>query len=252
MKYFLAAFLVALIALGAAATQTTFFIVNSIPVEVQIMNNGSIENVLQQNVSLLISKNSQIYKDKTIWSVSLGKLHDVVAQEPWVQSVRISRTLPNEVKIVVEPKRAVAMLLVPKAKETNPELKALTADGSVLKLPNQTAALDVPIARGQNFSGETPAAVEARKGLIEFIDSLPRDGSLSTKNVAEITYVKNEGYSLSLIPTRSTVLLGAEKIQTKVTRVSQVLDYLTAHQLRGRVIDASFSKKVLVRLRKDP
>lgn len=252
MKYFLAAFFVGLIALGAMATQTSLFNVDEIPVEVQIVNSGSVEHILQQSVSQKISKNQKLFKNKKIWAVSLGKVHDVVVREPWVKSVRISRRLPNQVNIVVEPKRAVAMLLVQKAKGTIPELRALTADGSVLKLPNSTAALDVPIARGPNLSAETEAGKEARTKLIEFIASIPNEGSLSTKNIAEISYVPNEGFSLALIPMKSTVLLGNEKIQTKVTRVSQVLDYLLAHQLRGRVIDASFSKKVLVRLRKDP
>lgn len=252
MKYFMAAFLVGLIALGAAATQTSLFIIDNIPVEVQIVNSGSVEHILQQTVSKRISKNQKLFKNKSIWAISLGKIHDIVVQEPWVKSVRISRTLPNNINIMVEPKRAVAMLLVQKAKGSNPELRALTADGSVLKLPNSTAALDVPIARGALFAAETDAGKEARAKLIEFISSIPNEGSLSTKNIAEITYTPNQGFALSLIPMKSTVLLGSDKIQTKVTRVSQVLDYLLAHQLRGRVIDASFSKKVLVRLRKDP
>lgn len=234
------------------ATQTTLFNVENIPVEVQIVNSGSIEHILQQSVSQRILKNEKLFKNKQIWAVSLGKVHDVVVAEPWVQSVRISRTLPNQVKIVVEPKRAIAMLLVQKVKGANPELRAVTADGSVLKLPNSTAALDVPIARGPLLDSQTEAGAAARAKLIEFIASIPNEGSLSTKNIAEITYVPNEGFSLALIPMKSTVLLGNEKIQTKVTRVSQVLDYLLAHQLHGRVIDASFSKKVLVRLRKDP
>lgn len=252
MKYFMAAFLVGLIALGAVATQTSLFIVENIPVEVQIVNSGSIEHILQQSVSSRVLKNEKLFKNKRIWAVSLGKVHDVVVAEPWVQSVRISRRLPNIVNIVVEPKRAVAMLLVQKGKGVNPELRALTADGSVLKLPNSTAALDVPIARGAMFAAQNDAGIEARAKLIEFIASIPGEGSLSIKNIAEITYTPSDGFSLSLIPMKSTVLLGNEKIQTKVTRVSQVLDYLLAHQLRGRVIDASFSKKVLVRLRKDP
>ncbi len=248
----MAAFLVGLIALGAVATQTSLFIVENIPVEVQIVNSGSIEHIVQQTVSAQILKNEKLFKNKSIWAVSLSKVQDVVAAEPWVQSIRISRRLPNIVNVVVEPKRAVAMLLVQKAKGLNPELRALTQDGSVLKLPNSTAALDVPIARGPMFAAETAEGTEARAKLIEFIASIPNEGSLSTKNIAEITFTPEEGFSLALIPMKSTVLLGNEKIQTKVTRVSQVLDYLLAHQLRGRVIDASFSKKVLVRLRKDP
>lgn len=248
MKYFLLAFLLVLIGLGAVATQTSLFIVNNIPVEVQIVNSGSIENILQQNVTAQLTKSAQLYKGKRIWAVSLGKVRDIVQSEPWVNSVRISRTLPNHLNVIVEPKHAVAMLLTQKSKDASPEVKALTQDGSVLKLPNQTAVLDVPIARGEGFETDP----QARKELIEFIQTLPTDGSLSANSIAEINYSKNEGFTLSLIPTKSTVMLGSEKIQTKVTRVSQVLDYLTAHQLRGRTIDASFSKKVLVRLRKDP
>jgi cell division septal protein FtsQ len=248
MGYFFAAFIVALGSLGAVATQTKFFLVESVPVQVQIVNSGSIENTLQQHVTEQIQSAPQLYKNRKIWAVSLGKIQKAVTQNPWVNSVRISRTLPNHINVVVEPKRAVAILLVSKAKGAPPEIRALTADGGVLKLPSQTTVLDVPVARGLAFATDE----KARAQLVQFIDSLPQDGSLSTKNIAEITYKDDDGFSLSLIPSKATVVLGSENTQTKVSRVSKVLDYLTAHQLRGRVIDASFSKKVLVRLRKDP
>ena len=41
-------------------------------------------------------------------------------------------------------------------------------------------------------------------------------------------------------------------IPIKAQRVSQVLEYMETRQLEARVIDANLSKKVLVRLRKDP
>jgi cell division protein FtsQ len=38
----------------------------------------------------------------------------------------------------------------------------------------------------------------------------------------------------------------------KAARVAQVIEYMETRQLEARVIDANLSKKVLVRLRKDP
>jgi hypothetical protein len=57
---------------------------------------------------------------------------------------------------------------------------------------------------------------------------------------------------MTLIQPAVQVVLGEDSLNTKVERVAQVLNYLSAEQIKGRVIDASFSKKVLVRLRKGP
>jgi hypothetical protein len=117
-----------------------------------------------------------------------------------------------------------------------------------LPLPGANLALDLPIVRGEKLATDE----SSRQKLIEFINSLPSTGMLSKSNIAEISYSKDEGYTLFLINTKAEVKLGDERVSVKIARVSQVLDYLAANNLKGRVIDASFSKKVLVRLRKDP
>jgi cell division protein FtsQ len=57
---------------------------------------------------------------------------------------------------------------------------------------------------------------------------------------------------MTLIKTGVRVKMGEDQMALKAARVSQVVDYLETRQFDARVIDANLSKKVLVRLRKDP
>ncbi|RYZ76327.1 MAG: hypothetical protein EOP05_05370 [Proteobacteria bacterium] len=79
---------------------------------------------------------------------------------------------------------------------------------------------------------------------------------INKRNVSEIFWSKDDGYSLMLMQPKIEVKLGSDQLATKVLRVGQVMNYMSANQInglaKGQVIDASFSKKVLVRLRKGP
>ncbi len=57
---------------------------------------------------------------------------------------------------------------------------------------------------------------------------------------------------MTMIKTGIQVKMGEDQVSLKSARVAQVVDYLETRQFDARVIDANLSKKVLVRLRKDP
>ena len=46
--------------------------------------------------------------------------------------------------------------------------------------------------------------------------------------------------------------MGDDQFIVKGARVNQVLEYLESNEFKARVIDATLSQKVLVRLRKGP
>ncbi len=180
---------------------------------------------------------------KKIWEVDIAKLRSSILSEEWIEQVRISRVFPNHLEISMTPRVPVYLVTTPSGK-----LVPMTADGKLMMKSNPAILPDVPLLKGENFFHD----VNARKRAIEFLRALPADGPLNRKNLSEVSWTNDVGYEALVLPTHTRVVLGTDRFAIKVARIEQILDYLSAHQLKGRVIDASFSKKVLVRLRKGP
>ena len=185
----------------------------------------------------------QPFAQKRIWDIHLSQVKAAILRDEWVKDVLISRTLPNSISVKIVPKATAVVLVGPKG-----ELWPVTEDGTKLATLPADALPDSPLLRGEVFARD----LEKRQEAIRFALNLPAQGAINQKNVSEIFWTKEDGYSLMLMQPKVEVKLGGDLLDTKVLRAGQVMNYMSAHQLSGRVIDASFSKKVLVRLRKGP
>ncbi len=183
------------------------------------------------------------FQFKKIWEVDMTRLRSLILAEEWIEQVRISRLFPNHLEVAVTPRAPVFIVMSPAGR-----LLPMTADGRLMRRSNPTLLPDVPVLKGENFFRDAGA----RQSAIELLRALPVEGPLSRKNLSEVSWTNDVGYEVVLLPSYTRVVLGTDRFAVKVARIEQILDYLSAHQLKGRVIDASFSKKVLVRLRKGP
>jgi cell division protein FtsQ len=118
----------------------------------------------------------------------------------------------------------------------------------MLESVSQKAAPDVALIQGDIFEKN----LDVRQRAVKTIDEIPHTGKFSQKNISELRFDPKQGFWATLIGTGMRVKLGEEQISLKSARVSQVIEYMETRQLEARVIDANLSKKVLVRLRKDP
>lgn len=84
------------------------------------------------------------------------------------------------------------------------------------------------------------------------IDEIPTEGKFSQKRISEIRHDSKDGFWMTMMKTGLRVKMGEDNFALKASRVGQVIEYMENRQLEARVIDANLSKKVLVRLRKDP
>lgn len=244
--YFSAAFVFGVGVLLAFFYQMGLFEVSRIPIEIvgasedsKTRGASATESGLRQRLGAVTRK----FEKKRIWEIDLGEVRTSIVRDEWVKDVLIWRSLPNEIKIRIRPKTPVVMLVSERG-----EFYPITEDGSLLSVVSIDRLPDVPVLRGAEFFEGQSERVRA----VNFVMSLPDEGALNRRNISEVGWTKDAGYSLTLIQPKVEVKLGEEQIELKVMRVNQVLNYLSIHQLRGRVIDASFSKKVLVRLRKAP
>ncbi len=225
--------------------QSGFFEITSVPVDFALHDaeTGSVPAAVADRMKRELGERFQALKGKSIWEIDLGDLRASLVRDEWVKELMISRRFPNEVRVSIRPK-AVALVWVDKQEKFYP----VTVDGEILGPLPAGSLPDVPFLRGEIFQEDEGR----RKEAVKFVLSLAEEGFLNRRNVSEITWAQESGYTLVLLRPKVEVVLGDENLSLKVMRVTQVLNYLTANNLKGRVIDASFSKKVLVRLRKEP
>jgi cell division protein FtsQ len=247
---FSAAFILVTGLLLAGAKKTGFFNVMDIPVSILEESTGAnnagapvtaqaaASSGLQNRLEKLVSQ----FEKRRIWEVDLSRMKQAVLGDEWVQDVLISRSFPNQINVRVRPKTAVLVWVNPVRAGFSP----ITRDGALLSALQPELLPDVPLLRGEAFAKD----IGKRKKAIDFAMMLPTTGAVSRRNVSEIAWSYEEGFLVTLVQPKIEIRFGENQLEIKIARVAQVLNYLTSHQLKGRVIDASYQKKVLVRLRK--
>jgi len=173
----------------------------------------------------------------------LNQLNQKINQYDWIQSMNISRQWPSQLSVKLTVKEVKALII-----SQNGKLLPVVDEGAYLNSVEVGEAPDAAFLFGKEFEKNK----ELRKKAIQFIDELPSEGAFSKKTISEIHYEEKEGFWLNLVKDNLKVKIGHDQISMKSARVSQVIDYIESRKMNARVIDANLSKKVLVRLRKDP
>lgn len=243
--YLVIAFVFSTGVLFALLYQAGLFEVQSVPIDFTLDARAEflVPALKVANMKEKFSDQLDALKGKRIWEIDLRALRASFIRDEWIKDILISRRLPNEIRVSVRPKYASLVLV-----QNQNTFLPITEDGEILSALEAGALPDVPLLRGEIFVNDA----SRRQAAVEFVQSLNEEGLLSRNNVSEISWNQEDGYVLTLVQPKVEVKLGDEQIDLKVLRVGQVLNYLSANNLKGRVIDASFSKKVLVRLRKAP
>lgn len=237
-------FIVLPLAIGATLyrlNQKGFFNVS----KVEIVFEGEAPG--QQNflapLSAELAKDMTGYKGRSLWDLPLKKISQQLAGYRWIESSSIKRSWPDVLTLRIHPYQVKLMYL-----GKNGKLFPLIKDGQLLDPVSTLQAPDVVLLTGDIFMDKP----ELRKKAVDVADAIPAEGSFSKKTISEIRYDHQDGFWMRLIKSGIQVKIGEDKVALKSARVSQVVDYLDSRQFDARVIDANLSKKVLVRLRKDP
>lgn len=183
------------------------------------------------------------YKGLSLWNIKLKSVSRDVKAMNWVESLNIKRSWPTTLSVRVRPYE-VKLLYMGK----NGKLVPIIKGGELLDPVESKQAPDVVLLEGDSFMKKA----ELRKKAVDLVEQIPAEGSFSRKTISEIRYDNKEGFWMTMIKTGIQVKMGEDQVSLKSARVSQVVDYLESRQFDARVIDANLSKKVLVRLRKDP
>lgn len=178
---------------------------------------------------------------KKIFDVPIEQVANELQKTVWVSELRVSRSYPNTIRIVVEPKNWIGYFV----SENEGMLIPVASDGSLLP---HVKMKDVPSLT--IFSSELRRKDELRKRAVSMLQQLPREGKISQKTIAEVAPADSAAFVVSIIPSHIKIKLNEESLPLEVARVEKVMEYLDSHELQGRVIDADYAKKVVVKLRK--
>lgn len=200
-------------------------------------NNKEELEVLRPQIEKILS----VYKGLPIWKASVDSLYEEVKKIPGVKEVEVDRLPPSTLRIQVSTKK-IAMVFLSEDGKVLP----VTDDSEVLPLRNVVQIPDAPVVRNAKLI----RIPKNRDRLVKLISQLPENGRLSRARLSEITMDERDGFWLSLIQDSVKIKMGDENVGIKSARVEKVLEYLQTNKLQARVIDAEYSKKVVVKLRK--
>jgi len=220
--------------------QSGFFNLDNIQIVVE--NSDGQSHFLKPLVSELDHEIDQA-RGISLWKLDLKKIETQVNAHSWVEQVSLTRRWPSQLQVSVVP-REVKLLFV----NADGSLSPIVEDGNFLPSVSAKEAPDVALLEGDVFKKDS----SLRKKAVGVMNEIPKDGRFSRKTISEMNFDSKEGFWATLIQSGIRVKLGEENIPTKAARVGQVLEYMETRDLQARVIDADLSKKVLVRLRKDP
>lgn len=190
-----------------------------------------------------LEEDLKIYKGMSLWEIKLKGVSKRVDSLEWINQSSVKRSWPSSLTVRVRPHEVKLLYLAKGGK-----LLPIIEDGSVLEPVDSKQAPDVALLDGEIFMKKA----ELRKKAVRMMEEIPDSGSFSKQTISEVRYDQKEGFWMSLVKSGLHVKMGEDQMALKAARVSQVVDYLENHQFDARVIDANLSKKVLVRLRKDP
>lgn len=176
---------------------------------------------------------------KNIWNINLKYILSQVSELNWVQDVQIQRQFPNRMSVVVLPKRVVAHIKVSRRFS-----RPVTQGGDLLNKVKLLEVFDVPLLSHRPFLKNEALRERAAK----ILTNLPDSGDISMETISSVEYNRSVDKILfTLINHKFKFRLGNENIKVRIGRIEKVLEYLERHEMTAGVIDANFSKKVLVK-----
>jgi cell division septal protein FtsQ len=205
-------------------------------IEVNVIN--PIESKTSQALVELIRAELSQVKGQWIWEVSIKDLNTKIQKYSGVESLRFSRKWPSTLQVQLSILPIVAIL------DKKQSMVSVFTDGKTV-LDNQPDpsknAESLVILRGQ----ELVKNQELRLRAIKLLDYLNKQKILNRENISDISFEK--GFLIQVIKPSISVFIGDQDEEKRLSRVVQVLEHLEKNKITAKSIDATLSKKVLVR-----
>jgi cell division protein FtsQ len=218
----------------------TLFRVEEIHIKVNAQDG---DRVAWVDLNEAIKKQLARLRGRSIWQISLKDIQKELSAYQSLRDLTIHKSWPNTIEITYS---LPVLRAIHQSGEG--EFRILAEDGQWLGPLRWSRLPELPWIKG-DWVQRKP---EAQNNLLNLLQQLPAEGLMTFSHISEIQFNEIDGFLLTLIKSGQQIRFGTDNFQIKSIRVAQVLDYLQNRGLESRVIDANFSKKVLVRLRNHP
>jgi cell division septal protein FtsQ len=208
-----------------------------------VMAGESKEQLLFEEIKKDLNQETKDLIGASMLQLSFPTLVDEILKDKRVKSVQVRREFPGAVIVRIEPREPVLGWV-----DERGFLRPVAKDNEIMPRLKSGLLRDVAILRGKEFSKDS----KLRLAAIELIESLPTEGYFQRSMISEIRHSKASGFDLVLTEPSVIVKIGRENYQERSKRLEKVLSYIHNRDIKGRVIDSRFDKKVVVRLRNEP
>ncbi len=175
---------------------------------------------------------------KNILSTGINQVRNFAEKQNWLSDIHVKKTLPNTLNISARVKNIVASFHA-----KNNIVYCLFDDGSFLKNVPLALLPDVPVISSDTMFFDSLV----RNQLAFMLKEISKKKWVNLNEIDQVFYTEEKGFSFSFLKFNLTIVLGFNNFESKMNRAQKVIDHYGIEYLDEHVIDANFSKKVLVR-----
>tara|TARA_B100000749_G_scaffold279661_1_gene273163 strand:+ start:148673 stop:149395 length:723 start_codon:yes stop_codon:yes gene_type:complete len=227
---------IGLFCVGYFLSTTPLFVIQTISVSVVNTDKMYTEIPVKVKSALLD------LRGRSLFDISLDDVVAVAEQDDRVKEAHVFRRLPGKINVEIVLKQPFALLF-----DQENQAYPISRNGDLLPPLGPGEFVDMPLLRGKVL--ETNG--ERRREVVDFLLSIPSEGLFTKNSISEVWYSKKGGFTFFVGPSSAEIFLGHSLDENKVLEINKVLKYMESKQLSGRIIDARFTKKVVVRLRNE-
>jgi cell division septal protein FtsQ len=180
---------------------------------------------------------------KDLLRLDLKKMGEQLAQNPWVETVRIRRFYPDGLSIAVSEREPLAVVNMG-------YLYYLDRTGTVFKTLSQGDSLDYPVVTGfseEDLNSDPSGMKEALKSTCELLALLHEKYAYILADVSEIHYDKGYGFTLFTASGALPVRVGATDFAAKFGRLTRIYKDLMEQRQAIQYIDLDYNDKIIVK-----
>jgi cell division protein FtsQ len=211
---------------------TTFFRLKNIEV-------SSAKRLTQEEILALAGAEA----GQDLARMNLKRMGEQLAQNPWVETVRIHRFFPDRLSISITEREPLAVVNMG-------FIYYLDKKGTVFKVLNQGDRLDYPVVTGfseEEMSSNPAATREALKSTCDLLGILREKGAFILADVSEIHYDKGYGFTLFTASGALPVKIGSGDFAGKLERFAHIYKDLMAQRASLQYIDLDYNDKIVVK-----
>ncbi|HEX9079074.1 MAG TPA: FtsQ-type POTRA domain-containing protein [Desulfuromonadaceae bacterium] len=180
---------------------------------------------------------------KDLVRLNLKQMGEQLTRNPWVETVRIRRFLPDGLSIAITEREPLAVVNMG-------FIYYLDRKGTVFKVLNQGDRLDYPVITGfseEDMNNDPVGTRNALAAACELLSILREKGAFILADVSEIHYDKDLGFTMFTASGGLPVKIGTGDFGAKLERFARIYRDLMAQRPSLHFIDLDYSDRIVVK-----